>query len=197
MDKLKQEQLTFGITNKQTDTKYKTSVNNIECIQKYMYVAIDSHTQYLFEKDWALNQCVIASDSGEEVESVKLPLLSEISAGNPIYMNEEYDEYFYMPKNIIKNNKDVFLLKIKGDSMIEAGIDDEDYVIIRKDNYINKKSIVAVEVDGHATLKKVEMQGNKLILIPENRNYEPIIVSAYEARIIGNAIGIIKEIKYD
>lgn len=191
-DKLNQEQLTFEICESKKKIKYNAPVNIYDCIEKYKYVGIDNGGEYLFEKDWSLNQCVISSDSGEEVDSLKLPLLSEISAGSPIYMNEEYDEYFYIPRDVIKRDKDLFMLKVKGDSMIDAGIDDGDYVVIRKDNNVSKKSIVAVEVDGHATLKRFDVKGNKLILIPENKNYDPIVVSLHEARIIGSALGVIK-----
>lgn len=191
-DKLNQEQLTFDIYENKNEIKYNDPVNIYDCIEKYKYVGIDNGREYLFEKDWSFNQCVISSVTGEEVDSLKLPLLSEISAGSPIYMNEEYDEYFYIPRDVIKRDKDLFMLKVKGDSMIDAGIDDGDYVVIRKDNNVSKKSIVAVEVDGHATLKRFDVQGNKLILIPENKNYDPIVVSVHEARIIGSALGVIK-----
>lgn len=192
-DKLNQEQLKFDIFESKKKIEYNPPVNNIyDCIEKYKYVGIDNKREYLFEKDFSLNQCVISSDTGEEVDSIKLPLLSEISAGSPIYMNEEYEEYFYIPRDVIRYNKDLFMLKVKGDSMIDAGIDDGDYVVIKKDSNVNKKSIVAVEVDGHATLKRFEVQGSRLILIPENKNYDPMIVSVHEARIIGSAIGIVK-----
>ncbi|MGL5311719.1 MAG: transcriptional repressor LexA [Peptostreptococcaceae bacterium] len=198
-DKSNQEQLTFDILNSKDNiidikekVKYKYPVKIYDCIDKYKYVGIENSREYLFEKDWSFDQCVIDSDTGEEVESLKLPLLSEISAGSPIYMNEEYEDYFYIPRDVIKRDKDLFMLKVKGDSMIEAGIDDGDYVVIRKENNVSKKSIVAVEVDGHATLKRFDIQGNKLILIPENKKYDPIIVSVHEARIIGSALGVIK-----
>ncbi|WP_270941054.1 transcriptional repressor LexA [Romboutsia lituseburensis] len=191
--KTTQEQLTFEIINKKQKNKKNIQNYNIyDCIEKYKYVGIENYKEYLFEKDTSLNKCVISSITGEEVDSLKLPLLSEISAGAPIYMNEEYEEYFYIPNEVIRSNKDLFMLKVKGDSMIDADIDDGDYVVIKKDNNLNKRSIVAVEVDGHATLKKFEVQGNKLILLPQNINYEPIVVSVDEARIIGRAIGVVK-----
>lgn len=191
--KTTQEQLTFEVLNKKQKSKKNIQNYNIyDCIEKYKYVGIENYKEYLFEKDTSLNNCVISSLTGEEVDSLKLPLLSEISAGVPIYMNEEYEEYFYIPNEVIRSNKDLFMLKVKGDSMIDAHIDDGDYVVIKKDNNLNKRSIVAVEVDGHATLKKFEVQGNKLILLPQNINYEPIVVSVDEARIIGRAIGVVK-----
>lgn len=191
--KTTQEQLTFEVINKKQKNKKNIQNYNIyDCIEKYKYVGIENYKEYLFEKDTSLNKCVISSITGEEVDSLKLPLLSEISAGAPIYMNEEYEEYFYIPNEVIRSNKDLFMLKVKGDSMIDADIDDGDYVVIKKDNNLNKRSIVAVEVDGHATLKKIELQGNKLILLPQNINYEPIVVSVDEARIIGRAIGVVK-----
>lgn len=191
--KTTQEQLTFEALNKKQKSKKNIQNYNIyDCIEKYKYVGIENYKEYLFEKDTSLNNCVISSLTGEEIDSLKLPLLSEISAGVPIYMNEEYEEYFYIPNEVIRSNKDLFMLKVKGDSMIDAHIDDGDYVVIKKDNNLNKRSIVAVEVDGHATLKKFEVQGNKLILLPQNINYEPIVVSVDEARIIGRAIGVVK-----
>ncbi|MGL5346275.1 MAG: transcriptional repressor LexA [Peptostreptococcaceae bacterium] len=194
IDNLEQEQLIFDIKESKYKKLNKEAFNLYDCIEKYKYIGIDSYKQYSFEKDWSLNECIIASDSGEEVESLRLPLLSEISAGSPIYMNEEYEEYFHIPRELIRNDKGIFILKVKGDSMIDAGIEDGDYVIIKKDNYINKKSIVAVDVNGYATLKRIESQGDTLILIPENKNYESIMVKANEARIIGGAVGIIKNI---
>lgn len=183
-----QQQLSFGMTYSDKEQSY----NAYDCIERYKYVGLDNRREYLFEKDSSLNQCVISSTTGEEVEAMGLPLLSEISAGTPIYMNEDYEEHFYIPRDAIRWNKDLFMLKIKGDSMIDAGIDDGDYVVIKKDPYVGKKDIVAVEVDGHATLKRFEVKGNKLTLIPENANYERIIVNVEDARIIGSAIGVIK-----
>lgn len=205
IDKIKQEQITFDMfdveNNIQGKIKSDTKVekkegdylyNIFDCMEKYKYVGIDNKREYLFEKDWSQNNCVISSLTGEEVESLKLPLLSEISAGCPIYMNEDYEEYFYIPRDIISRSKDLFMLKVKGDSMIDAGIDDGDYVVIRKESNVSKKSIVAVDVDGHATLKRFEVKGNQMILLPENKNYDPIVVSVDEARIIGSALGVIK-----
>lgn len=194
MSKKPAQQLSFGMVYNKDGKKSNTNNEIYDCIERYKYVGIDSYKEYLFEKDYAVNECIIESSTGEEVNSLKLPLLSEISAGSPIYMNEDYEEHFYIPREVVRSSKDLFMLKIRGDSMIDAGIDDGDYVVIRKDNYVSKKSIVAVEIDGHATLKRFDVQGNKLILIPENKNYEPMVVSIDEARIIGSALGIIKNI---
>lgn len=205
INKVKQEQLTFDMFDVKNNIEDKIKIdvkeekrecnhvyNLFDCMEKYKYVGIDNKREYLFEKDWSQNNCVISSLTGEEVESVKLPLLSEISAGCPIYMNEDYEEHFYIPRDIIRGSKDLFMLKVKGDSMIDAGIDDGDYVVIRKESNVSKKSIVAVDLDGHATLKRFEVKGNQMILLPENKNYEPIVVSVDEARIIGSALGVIK-----
>lgn len=192
--KVAQEQLTFDMLNKEDKIERNFKNYNIyNCIEKYRYVGIVNSAEYLFEKDSGISQSVISSDTGEEVNSLGIPLLSKISAGSPIYMNEEYEDYFYLPSDIIRSNKDLFMLEVKGDSMIDAQINDGDYVIIKRDNNLNKRSIVAVEIDGHATLKRFQVQGSKLILIPENKNYEPIVVGLDEARIIGRALGVIKK----
>lgn len=92
-----------------------------------------------------------------------MKIYSEIAAGKPIYMNEE----------------------IKGDSMIDAGIDNGDYVVIHKQN-------VAVAIEENATLKRWMKMGDTVLLIPENEKYEPIQIKGEQASIIGIAVGIIK-----
>ena len=88
--------------------------------------------------------------------------------------------------------KDCFILKVKGDSMIGAAIEDGDFVVIRKQGAANNKDIIAVDLEGRATLKRLSIDKNDIILIPENDKYSPISLKNREALVLGVVIGVIK-----
>lgn len=92
--------------------------------------------------------------------------------------------------------KDVFALKVKGDSMIEDGILDGDYVIIRRQETAENGDVVCALIDGEATLKRFTKKGSTITLRPANKNYSPIVVSREEPgrfRILGKAIGLTRK----
>ncbi len=134
----------------------------------------------------------IVVDDNEEIEVNAIPVFSEIAAGDPILINDDHNGMFYLPKEWISMPKDTFMLKIRGNSMIKANIDNGDYVVIRKQSTGNNGDIVAVDIDGSATLKRIMMMGSNILLIPENDSYEPIMLQAEEVRIIGVAVGVVK-----
>ncbi len=84
------------------------------------------------------------------------------------------------------------MLKVKGDSMINKNIYDGDYVVISKQNMPRIKDIVAVDIEGEATLKTYKVIDGKIALIPENDNYQPIIIENQQFNVLGVAIGLIK-----
>lgn len=97
---------------------------------------------------------------------VAIPVFSEIAAGQPILINDEYNGIFYLPKEWISIPNDTFILKIKGNSMIKANIDDGDYVVIKSQNSGKNGDIVAADIDGNATLKRLMMMGSNILRIP-------------------------------
>lgn len=147
----------------------------------------------------------VDSDNAEEVYTgddnfitksenlVEVPVFNEIAAGSPILMNDSVESKCYLPKEWVRASKDVFILKIKGDSMVNKNINDGDHVVINKQKYPQAKDIVAVEIEGEATLKTFSIKGNEVILSPENDAYEPIILNGdKEFSILGVAVGLIK-----
>ncbi len=110
----------------------------------------------------------------------------------PIYINDEIEGSFYLPSWIVKSSKDTFMLKINGDSMINANIHDSDLVVIKKQDAIYNGEIVAVDIDGYATIKRINIDGKYAILSPENDKYKPIVMPIDDIRIIGIAVGILK-----
>lgn len=77
--------------------------------------------------------------------------------------------------------------------MIDAGIDNEDFVVIAKQSTTNNRDIVAVDIDGNATLKRIMPMGDTVLLISENQAYEPMQVRSDAVKIIGKAVGVVKE----
>lgn len=122
----------------------------------------------------------------------EIPLYNDIAAGNPIFINEEEQGTLTLPNDLLNKNKDFFILKISGDSMINANIHNGDYVIIEKTNVVENMQIAAVALEDSATLKRVKIKGNSLLLISENEKYEPMLLHSNEVRILGTAVGLIK-----
>lgn len=130
--------------------------------------------------------------SKEELEPIAV--FSNIAAGEPILINPSQEDVFYLPKTWIKGSNSRFILKVKGDSMIDVNINDGDYVVIEQTNSPNNLDIVAVNIEGSATLKRIKMDSKQIILMPENKNYKPIILNEdNEFYILGKAVGIISK----
>ena len=119
-----------------------------------------------------------------------VPLVGRIAAGSPMLAAEDITEVYPLPTSLI-GREAVFMLEVKGDSMIDAGILDEDYVIIRKQPVANDGDIVVAMIDkSEATLKRFKRRGDdQVALIPENPDMEPMIYPAERVTIHGVLVG--------
>jgi len=127
-------------------------------------------------------------DSKKE-DVIKVPLLGKITAGSPITAIEQPNEFFDLPSNIVPNNAEVFTLHVSGNSMINKGIYDGDYVIIKRQNTAeNGEIVVAMTDENEATLKTFYKEKKHIRLQPENDSMEPIILP--NVTILGVAIGL-------
>ena len=105
---------------------------------------------------------------GLNQEIIPIPLVGQITAGDPILANENIEEYFPLPANLVKGN-DNFILRVKGESMIGAGILDKDYVIVDRSNYAVNSDIVVALINGeYATVKRFFKEDRLVRLQPEN-----------------------------
>lgn len=166
-------------------------------IDNYLYHDLKHRTIHEFNIDpFDPLELVVPHEKGEQVftgvELKALPVFSEIAAGEPIYINEQQENNFYLPEYWLKGMKECFILKVKGDSMIGANIHHGDFVVINKSYAAQNNDIVAVNIDGSATLKRLSINKNGVVLMPENDKYKPIIITEEGASIIGLAVGIIK-----
>ncbi|WGX74932.1 transcriptional repressor LexA [Paraclostridium bifermentans] len=143
---------------------------------------------------------VLDSNKGEGVnglnqEVLHLPVIGQITAGEPIFAEQNIEEYIPLPANFIVGN-DNFILKVKGESMVNAGILDGDYVIVDKANTAyNSQIVVALVREDSATVKRFFKEENHIRLQPENEFMEPIILDSSEVSILGHVRGVFRVIK--
>ena len=130
-------------------------------------------------------------DKTEDV--VKVPLLGKITAGSPITAIETPNEFFDLPAPLIPSSAEVFTLKVSGESMINAGIHDNDYIIVkRQNNAKNGQIVVAMTEENEVTLKTFYKEKDHIRLQPENDTMDPIILP--NCTILGIAIGLYRKI---
>ena len=124
---------------------------------------------------------------------VKVPLLGKVTAGSPITAIETPDEFFDLPASLIPAAAEVFTLRVSGESMINAGIHDKDYIIVkRQNNAKNGQIVVAMTEENEVTLKTFYKEKDHIRLQPENDTMDPIILP--NCTILGIAIGLYRKI---
>jgi len=135
-------------------------------------------------------------DSDEVVQKqpvVHVPLVGRVTAGSPITAIENIEEYFPLPATYGTSEDQLFMLEVMGDSMIEAGIFDGDYVVVKKASTANNGEIVvAMTEENEATVKRFYKEKNYFRLQPENSSMEPIIVD--NVTILGIVVGLYRKI---
>ncbi len=128
----------------------------------------------------------------KDEDVVEVPLLGKVTAGTPIEAIEVPDEYFSLPANLIANKKEVFTLKVSGESMINVGIYDGDILIVERCTTAkNGDTVVAMNKDNEATVKTFYKEDGYFRLQPENDTMEPIILD--QVTILGKAIGLYRK----
>ena len=124
---------------------------------------------------------------------VKVPLLGKVTAGSPITAIETPNEFFDLPASLVPKNEEVFTLHVSGESMINAGIFDDDYVIIKRcNNAHNGDIVVAMTLENEVTLKRFYKENGHIRLQPENDTMTPIILP--DCKILGTAIGLYRKL---
>lgn len=194
----------FGIHKKIYNFKTDVTVKKVKNIlslpkieESYEFVDLKHRRDFKFSlEDNGHNLDFINEDkekySNDELQ--ELPVFNDIAAGEPILINPSLEDTFKLPKFWIKSGNGKFILKVKGDSMINANINNEDLVVIEQNPSPINGDIVAVNIDGSATLKRLKILKDEVLLLPENPIYSPIKVHKdQEFSILGVALGIIKK----
>ena len=126
---------------------------------------------------------------------INLPLIGQITAGEPIFAEQNIEEYIPLPASLV-SGKDNFVLRVKGESMVNAGILDGDYVVVDKKNTAANGTMVAALVENEkATVKTFYKEDGKIRLQPENEFMEPFIFEDSQVHIIGVVTGVFRVLK--
>ncbi|WP_442599631.1 transcriptional repressor LexA [Neobacillus sp. D3-1R] len=124
---------------------------------------------------------------------INVPVIGKVTAGLPITAIENVEEYFPLPASFAPADENVFMLEIMGDSMIEAGILDGDYVVVKQQRTANNGDIVvAMTEEDEATVKRFFKEKDYFRLQPENSSLEPIILQ--NVTILGKVVGVFRHI---
>lgn len=122
---------------------------------------------------------------------VHIPLIGTVTAGQPIFAYENYEDYYTFPVGEFKG-EDLFMLRVQGTSMIDAGIADGDKIIVRKQETAQNGEIVVALVDDSATVKRFYIRNGQIVLHPENKTLTDMIFSPEEVKILGKVIGLMR-----
>lgn len=139
---------------------------------------------------------LLSPGAGEDVyfnekNTFNVPIVGEVTAGKPVLAEENIEGYFPLPLEFFPNSEGNFMLRIKGDSMINAGMFDGDYILVRQQRDAQNGDIVVALLDDEATVKRFFRDNGKVRLQPENDNYEPVYLD--EVIILGKVNGLFRK----
>ena len=123
-------------------------------------------------------------------EMVNIPVVGTVAAGEPILAEERVEDYFPFPAEVLHTDKEVFMLRVKGESMINAGIKPGDKIMVEQQDTAENGEIVVALIENSATVKRFYKEQDHYRLQPENDTMEPIIVS--DVQILGKVVGLIR-----
>ena len=122
-----------------------------------------------------------------------LPLVGRVAAGQPILAEENIEELIDVPA-FLRRDDDDFVLRVRGDSMIGAGIFNDDFIVVHQQHEVQNGEIVVALVGDEATTKRFYREGHTVRLQPANDDHEPIIVNADEVELVGRVVGVLRQL---
>jgi len=201
----RQQQILDLILRTVTDRGYPPSVREIgEAVGLSSPSTVHSHLSALVKagylrRDPTKPRAIEVIDPGQPVDLRRapvrdVPLVGRIAAGSPILAEEDIEEILPLPTDLVGNDP-VFMLRVHGDSMIDAGIFDADLVVIRRQADASNGDIVAALIDGEeATVKRFQREADRVVLIAENPDYEPMVFTE-GVEILGRVVAVLRTIR--
>ena len=172
-------------------------------IQRFLKVKSTSTVHYALNGLYAAG---FISKSGGKMRAIELlnqedfsgqvlmaPVIGSIAAGEPILAEQNISDYYPLPASMATSSSRFFILKVQGQSMIKAGILDNDYVVVEQRETAANGEIVAVLLEDNATVKRFYQEDGYIRLQPENDDMEPILVRG-DIRILGKVVGLIRTV---
>ena len=157
----------------------------------HQYIARLAEKGYIDKGDLKTRAIKIVGDE----PTISIPIIGKVAAGEPILAQENIEDYFSIGESFFSQSdlkNETFVLKVQGESMINAGINNGDYIIVSKENTARNGQIVVAMIDGNATVKTFYKEKDHVRLHPENDTMEPIIVK--DVQIVGKVVGLFRKI---
>jgi repressor LexA len=196
--KLKEEMVLEFIVDQIKKKGYPPTVREIcaalnfkSTCSAHQYIVRLQEKGYLEKCDLKMRALKI-NDNNES--TIALPIVGKVAAGEPILASENIDDYFSIGESFFSKTSlqtDNFVLKVQGESMINVGINDGDYIIVSKKDTARNGEIIVAMIDGEATVKTYYKEKNYIRLQPENDNMDPIISQNVE--IVGKVVGLFRK----
>jgi len=159
---------------------------------------VHKHVSHLVQKGlvrrtWNQNRSIELVDTGDLASAVRVPLCGTIAAGSPLEATS-VSETMMVPAELVRDRANTFVLRVRGDSMIDEQIRDGDYVVLeRRDGARDGETVVALIDGSEATLKKLHREGDRVRLQPAHPSMEPIFVPAERLQVQGVVVGVIRK----
>lgn len=166
---------------------------HLDALVKKGYIAVESNASRGIS--YLRNEFGEVSNKTMDSERMftRIPIVGRVAAGTPILAIENIEGSLVIDPSLLKKSEEYFALKVRGDSMIDSGIFDGDFVIVSSRKEVNNGEIVVAMVGDEVTVKTYERKANKISLIPQNKNYSPIkIDNKSDFSILGKVSGVIR-----
>lgn len=164
-------------------------VKHIEALRKKGHIVKDSSTARGIR---IINNYYLRPDETVR-ESNEIPLVGQVAAGLPILAVENIDKHITIPSHMIKRNSVYYALRVRGESMIEAGINNQDVVVVEKTNQARHNEIVVALIEDEATVKRFKEEKGQVYLKAENESY-PDIYPTSNWSVQGKVVGLIRDV---
>ncbi|MGM0365354.1 MAG: transcriptional repressor LexA [Actinomycetota bacterium] len=168
-----------------------TVYDHLKKLENFGYIRRDPSKPRAIEILPKANNFISAASPKKDINSVMAPVVGSIAAGTPVLAEENIEDYFPLTADFARGGHQVFLLKVRGDSMINAGIMDRDYIVVKQQQTAINGEIVVALIEDEATVKRFFKTSKNIKLIPENDYMEPIILK--DVSVIGKVIGVIRK----
>ncbi|MDD3244352.1 MAG: transcriptional repressor LexA [Eubacteriales bacterium] len=196
----KQKKIYYFIKDYLEENGYPPSVRDIcEAVGLSSTSTVHGHLNRLEKKglirrDHSKTRAIGLIDVDLETKSkaMTVPMVGQVTAGMPILAVENIEEYFPLPASFVRDEHS-FVLRVQGESMIEAGIYDGDYIVVRQQSYADDGDIVVALIEDESTVKRFFHDGKRIRLQPENPTMDPMYFD--EVSILGKVTGLFRRIK--
>ncbi|PJA95348.1 MAG: transcriptional repressor LexA [Ignavibacteriales bacterium CG_4_9_14_3_um_filter_34_10] len=160
---------------------------HLDALQKKGYLSVESFASR------AISLTENPTEKNQQNNSVEIPVVGRVAAGYPLMSEENIEGSISIQSGLLKNKSEIFGLKVKGESMKNAGIFEGDIIIVNQQKDAVNGDIVVALLDNEATVKRFSNKNNQITLMPENENYNPIEVNnSDEFSIIGKVMGVFR-----